>query len=69
MRIQTSLFVIVHIFLRCGYVGYLDSGQDLPITPINWPIIGIGRFIGSAKHRNHNIGSVSDRPILRPYIG
>ena len=27
MRIQTSLFVIVHIFLRCGYVGYLDSGQ------------------------------------------
>ena len=41
------------------------------VRPINryCRLIGISRLIGSANLRNLDIGSVSDRPIIRPYIG
>ena len=42
---------------------------DLPIKPINRPILPNLPIIGITDHINPYIGSVSDRPILRPYIG
>ena len=48
---------------------YNQGTTDLPIKPINRPILPILPIIGITDHINPYIGSVSDRPILRPYIG
>ena len=41
------------------------------VRPIYWSnrLISIGQLIGSANQTNPNIGSVSDRPIIRACIG
>ena len=46
MRIQTSLFVIVHIFLRCGYVGYT---QYLIQAPLISNTFETGQNLGKIK--------------------
>ena len=63
LQLQSSVLqgAVVCYFKKTNLYHCVQGTTDLPITLINCPIIGIGRFIGSAKHRNHNIGSVSDR--------
>ena len=49
-----------------------DSEQgttDLPIKPINRPILPNLPIIGITDHINPYIGSVSDRPIMGAIIG
>ena len=49
--------------------GVHQGTTDLPIKPINRPILPNLPIIGITDHINPNIGSVSDRPIIMAHIG
>ena len=62
----TSQGLKIHI--HTVHEGHKDFKCDR-VRPINRYCRLIGRLIGLANQRNPNIGSVSDRPIIRAHIG